>query len=113
VQRCEQPGRLPQAPFGAVAHHRPADAARGGKADANEIVAVAASTRLGGERALSAASGLGRGEKVATLLQAFDADQAVRRLRPRARRRAISLRPLRVAIRERKPWRRLRTSRDG
>jgi hypothetical protein len=36
-------------------------------------------------------------------------DQAERRLRPRARRAAITLRPPTVAMRARKPWRRLRT----
>jgi hypothetical protein len=113
VKGGEQPGRFAQTPLGAVAHHRPADAARGRETDADKIVAVAAPPRLGGQRPLGAALGLGRGQEVAALLQAFDADQAVRRLRPRARRRAISLRPLRVAMRERKPWRRLRTSRDG
>lgn len=37
-------------------------------------------------------------------------DQAERRLRPRALRAAITLRPPTVAMRARKPWRRLRTS---
>ena len=40
-------------------------------------------------------------------------DQAERRLRPRARRRAMTLRPPVVAMRERKPCRRLRTSFEG
>jgi hypothetical protein len=39
--------------------------------------------------------------------------QALSRLRPRARRAAITFRPPTVAIRLRKPWRRLRTSRLG
>ncbi len=38
---------------------------------------------------------------------------ADRRLRPRARRRLMTRRPALVAIRERKPWRRFRTSRLG
>jgi hypothetical protein len=36
--------------------------------------------------------------------------QALRLLRPRARRAAMTLRPPLVAMRERNPWRRLRTS---
>jgi hypothetical protein len=36
--------------------------------------------------------------------------QAESRLRPRLRRAAMTLRPPTVAMRERKPWRRLRTS---
>ena len=39
--------------------------------------------------------------------------QADRRLRPLALRRASTFRPPFVAMRARKPWRRLRTSRDG
>src|SRR5512145_2110466 len=44
---------------------------------------------------------------------ALAADQADRRLRPLALRRASTLRPPVVDMRARKPWRRLRTSRDG
>jgi hypothetical protein len=44
---------------------------------------------------------------------ALAADQADRRLRPLALRRASTFRPPVVAMRARKPWRRLRTSRDG
>lgn len=40
-------------------------------------------------------------------------DQADRRLRPRARRRARTRRPPTVWVRARKPWRRLRTSFEG
>ncbi len=46
-------------------------------------------------------------------LQGRSPDQADSRLRPRARRAAMTLRPPTVPIRERKPWRRLRTIRLG
>jgi len=46
-------------------------------------------------------------------LQISGAGQADSRLRPRARRRAITFWPPFVAIRARKPWRRLRTSFEG
>jgi len=64
-------------------------------------------------------------QKLSAGLEAFDcrhrgggapalaADQADRRLRPLALRRASTLRPPLAAMRARKPWRRLRTSRDG
>ena len=57
------------------------------------------------------------GEEIAPLLQTQNrapaAAHAERRLRPFARRRASTLRPLWVAMRARKPWRRLRTRRLG
>ena len=45
--------------------------------------------------------------------QADRAGYAERRLRPLVRRLVMTLRPPTVSIRERKPWRRLRTSFEG
>jgi hypothetical protein len=107
--------RLAQAALGAVALDRAADPARGGEAQAQDIRAVLAVAGLDHHRAARTRQGFGGGEEIGPPAQAFDrrCGQAVRRLRPRARRRATIRRPLWVAMRERNPWRRLRTSRDG
>jgi len=54
----------------------------------------------------------GRGQKVSPLPQSLHRGvcQALKRLRPRARRAESTRRPPVVAMRVRKPWRRLRTS---
>jgi hypothetical protein len=116
----QQPRRLTQPPLGPVARHRPADPPRGREPQADQIRAIGAIARLGRNRAGRAGLGLGRGQEIRSFSQAFEdgapvrwTDQAVRRLRPLARRRPITLWPFLVAMRERKPWRRLRTSLDG
>jgi len=68
----QEPGRLPQTPFGPVAHHRSADPFRGGKADTDEIAAVAASTSLGEDGAPRADLTLGRGQEIRSFLQPFN-----------------------------------------
>jgi hypothetical protein len=65
-------GGLAQATFGAVAHHRAADPARGGEADADEGLAVGAIAQLGQDGAAGAGQALGGGQEVGPLLQAFD-----------------------------------------
>jgi hypothetical protein len=68
----QQSGRLAQSPLGPVSHHRPADPPRGREADPDQRLAVAAIKPLGRNRALRAGLALGRGQEVASLLQAFD-----------------------------------------
>ena len=72
------------------------------------------------ERVAPGLQAAGGGQELAAALEAHDpragrgaVAQADRRLRPRARRAAITRRPPTVAMRERKPCRRLRTRRLG
>src|SRR5262245_30639462 len=79
---------------------------------------VGASAALEGKGRAGNPRAIGNGEEVRPLPQpihdwvpkARSPAQALRRLRPRARRAARTLRPPAVARRARKPWRRLRTS---
>ena len=115
-----------QAALGAVAGHRIADLAAGGEADAQLCLAqvsgvaqvsrvMAPSTRRipRAARRKSARffrrSTWSRGVRLSRPGRPPGV-QAESFLRPRARRRVRTLRPPAVAMRERKPWRRLRTS---
>jgi hypothetical protein len=102
-----------------VALYRRADLFRDSEADAgrSDIAAIA---RLNHESWNRDTRACGGGEEVSPLPQSLHlkkcldrAGQALRRLRPRARRAARTLRPPAVARRARNPWRRLRTSLEG
>ena len=117
-QRSAQ--RLPEPPPHPVAHHGRADLPRHGQTHADPPLArIRATHGLHDERLAAAPSGHapppgthradadGRSRPCSASHRAGHAD---RRLRPRARRAAITLRPPRVAMRERNPCRRFRTS---
>ncbi len=116
----QAPRRFPQTTFGAIALHRSADSTGGGEADTNHARPVNAIQTLGEHRATRTRSAFGRGQELRPLAEALDGErgpgrrgvrqvggtlvgQAVRRLRPRTRRRATILRPFLVAMRERNP----------
>src|ERR1700752_1372702 len=87
-----------------------------GESDPDRAVVVAAA-RLKGKGSAGNPRTIGNGEEIRPLPQPIHdccpkggPAQALRRLRPRARRAARTLRPPAVARRARKPWRRLRTS---
>jgi hypothetical protein len=132
--------RRAQAALHAVALDRAAGLARGGEAEARRLragVVLGAAAGLKGEGRRMAASALGGRLKIGAANEPADAAgdlvggaarirrasvrtrrlarraQADRRLRPRARRAFSTLRPPTVAMRARKPWRRLRTSLEG
>src|SRR3546814_14622167 len=103
-------GRGAKPALHAVGENRRADLLGDGDAKTNGRVAIIAGTNKKHETGhRHALSGVGR-QKVAPL---SDLPQADSFLRPLARRAASTLRPPTVAERERKPWRRFRTSRLG
>jgi hypothetical protein len=65
-----------QAPLGPVAHDRAADAARRGEADADEIGAIVPMAGLGADGAAGARPPAGSREKVRTLFQSVDGQDA-------------------------------------
>jgi hypothetical protein len=118
ASRGREPDDFTQAAPHAIALHRIADLARHRKADARPG-RVGARPRLQHERADGRPQSRGGSPKVRPALQPFHdkarfgrarARHALSRLRPRARRAATTLRPPLVAMRARKPWRRLRTN---
>ena len=118
-----QPDDVPQpAPY-PVALHRITDLLRYRETDARRLVLLAVgltAARLHHERATGCPHATRGGKKVRPASQSLHGDlrndgeqvpgQALSRLRPRVRRAESTLRPPFVAIRERKPWRRLRTN---
>jgi hypothetical protein len=124
VARKNGGDRGPQASPNAIALHGAADAAGDGEADARFVLIVAHANLQREELAVNLASA-GGGEEFGPPPQpagpaakrrrrgriaGTSARQALSRLRPRARRAAITLRPPVVAMRARKPCRRFRTS---
>src|SRR5690606_11849773 len=108
---CREANGFAQTPADAVALHRlPRRALGHGEAETCGIV-VPALPPLQNEGPTRGLATLRDGQEVAPLLQALDATprraHADRRLRPLARRRARTWRPFLVAMRARKPWRRL------
>lgn len=61
------PGRLAQAPFCTIAHHRAADLAGGGEADADQVLAVAPLQGLDDDRALGLRRAFSGREKLGPL----------------------------------------------
>lgn len=128
---ADEPNDLTQPPANAVTFDRTALLSRHREADSRWIVAVATLKHLQQEERSLASLAFLNGKKIRTALQpsgfrygprlhhlpdvgsGCGGRQADRRLRPRARRAARTLRPPEVAMRARKPWRRLRTSLDG
>ena len=114
---------LAQPASGAVADNCVADLFRQREADPRRACVLRrAGGRLQAERlavpafAFRRAQKIGAAEKPADLLRGMRGGvgrQAESRLRPRARRVATTFRPPTVAMRARKPWRRLRTSFEG
>jgi hypothetical protein len=123
-----QPHHLAQAAANTVAFHSVAHLARHREADAR-TVRIAAPARLQHERAagrprsrcgspkvrpalqpLHGNTRLGKARLGKTRFERARACYALSRLRPCARRAATTLRPPLVAMRARKPWRRLRTN---
>ncbi len=110
---------LPQAPSRAVSLHRTADLAACGHAETNRIFGrscLGCFCEFESERGHPPAYSARHAHKVAAGLyrdetgqQRRTRSQAESFLRPWTRRRANTLRPPFVAIRARKPWRRLRT----
>jgi hypothetical protein len=113
-------GGRPKPALGAVAHYRSADLLAGRETDPNRAVLNVCRRRrtdfqgdAGGcpSNAARGAQEIGANPQVLQAKTFFgtNAAQAESFLRPCARRRARTLRPPLVAMRERKPWRRLRT----
>lgn len=106
-----------------ISRHRVSDLAAGGKADPNGAIGLPYCTTFQNEPRCRVADAACGPQKLLTLFQALDpwlsarssetlvgrTRQAESRLRPWARRRDSTFRPPAVAIRERKPCRRLRT----
>jgi len=77
----QKSGGFAQAPLGPVAHHGPADPARGRETQPDQRRAIGPVANLGGDRAQRARLALGRGQEVAPLLQPFDGLVRSRRIR--------------------------------
>ena len=116
--RHDGPRGCPQAPLGAVARHGVADLLRAGEADPDPLRGLlrAAEPTLDGQPGPRLPARPRRGEEVGAAKERADRRrtagqpaQADSRLRPSRRRRLRITRPALVAIRARKPWRRLRT----
>src|ERR1700730_390283 len=102
-----QPHDLAQAPLDAIALDGIADFFRYREAKTSRC-GVAALARLQHKSRRRSFGARGSGEEVSTSLQPLHGSavrrrQALRRLRPRARRAAMTLRPPTVAVRARKP----------
>ncbi len=112
--------RLAQTPAHPVTLYRASGLFGDGEADPwGGIGCVRAETGLQGEQGCRSAAPFGGREKIAALEKSAESRlkrgfgqkaQAESFLRPCLRRLARTLRPPTVAMRERKPWRRLRTS---
>ena len=118
------PHRLFQPAARPVADHRAAQSLGRGEAEAGEVRVLRltgrAWARLEQERGHGDASATPHMQELRACLETSDRRHrnvppayADRRLRPLARRRASTFRPPLVAMRARKPWRFLRTSREG
>src|SRR5512134_1703674 len=117
-----KPHRLLQPPPRPVAYHGPAECLACREAKAGEMRVLVrtgrAGPRLQHERRRRIPRAVTNIEELSADFETSDRRhrirrQADRRLRPLALRRANTFRPPFVAMRARKPWRRLRTSRDG
>lgn len=67
MKRRDDARRFAQPSFGAITHYRPADAARGGEADADEVGSIAPMARLGAHGAARTGPPAGRREEVRAL----------------------------------------------
>src|SRR6476646_7919031 len=112
-------GRCPEPPANAIAHDRIADLLGHRKPETRRPrgILAAAQQALEHKTLPDGAHTAPHCQEFRTPAQPLHAEQARRRkpqadsrLRPRARRAESTLRPPVVAIRVRKPWRRLRTS---
>src|SRR3954471_4688104 len=104
-------GERPEAPLHPVAHHRAADLLGDGDSEPHVDILVAAVADEQDEAGHGGAAAAIRRQEIGAAGEnrvglAAQADSV---LPPRARRSASTLRPPTVAVRARKPWRRLRT----